>query len=145
MRVHDIMTRSVRAIPPDSTAGAAWDLMQREHVRHLVVVRGKQIAGVISERDLGGVHGDAVRSGKRVEELMTRDVTTVGADDTVRRAANLLRGNEIGSLPVVDGDGVLVGIVTTTDFLDMIGRGMEEPPRESDRQTMRDKRAPGYR
>jgi CBS domain-containing protein len=145
MRVHEIMTRSVRTIGPDESAGVAWDRMRQDRVHHLVVVRGTRIAGVISDRDLGGEQGAPVRADKRVEELMTRDVKTVGADETVRRAANLLRGNEVGSLPVVDDKDALVGIVTATDFLDMIGRGMEEPPRESDRKTMRDGRALGYR
>jgi len=45
---------------------------------------------------------------------------------TLRQAANLLRGRTIGCLPVVEG-GELVGILTTTDLLELIGRGAEKP------------------
>ena len=135
MRVHEIMTRSVRSIAPGTEAESAWQLMRKEHVHHLIVMNGNRVLGVLSEVDVGGERGAVVRAGKQVDELMTRDVVTVSPDDTVRRAANLLRGNGVGSLPVVEGSK-LVGMVTTTDMLDMIGRGMEQVPRESERWTM---------
>ncbi|HTJ46787.1 MAG TPA: CBS domain-containing protein [Kofleriaceae bacterium] len=139
MRVHEIMTKQVRAIAPDADAEAAHQLMHQDHIHHLVITEGSRIVGVISERDLGGAHGASVRQGKHVRDLMTREPMTIEQDETVRRAANVLRGNEIGCLPVVDGKGHVVGMLTATDFLDMIGRGMEEPPRENDRKTMRDR------
>ena len=54
---------------------------------------------------------------------------------TVREAANLLRGRSIGCLPVFDGDQ-LAGIVTTSDLLELIGRGVERPVAESTRWTL---------
>lgn len=139
MRVHEIMTKAVRAVAPDLEAEVAWHQMEQEHIHHLVVMQGRRVIGVISNRDLGGDQGELVRAGKHVRELMSPDPVTIEADDTVRRAANLLRGNGIGCLPVVDGGGQVVGVLTPTDFLDMIGRGMEEPPRETDRKTLRDR------
>jgi CBS domain-containing protein len=142
MRVHEIMTSPARTIAPDAAADAAWGEMQQEHIHHLVVMDGHTVVGVISERDLGGGHGEVVRADRRVRDLMSDDPVTIDADETVRRAANVLRGNQIGCLPVVDDGGKVVGVLTATDFLDMIGRGMEEPPHESTRQSMRDKRMP---
>ena len=139
MRVHEIMTKAVRAVAPDLEAEVAWQQMQQEHIDHLVVMQGRRVIGVISNRDLGGAQGELVRAGKQVRELMSADPVTIEADETVRRAANVLRGNQIGCLPVLDGDRQVVGVLTPTDFLDMIGRGMEEPPRENDRKTMRDR------
>ena len=136
MRVHEIMTKHVRAVAPDLDADAALQLMHQEHVHHLVVIEGKRVAGVISERDLGGEKGALVRAGRKVSDLMSREVVTTSPDETVRHAANLLRGNEIGCLPILDERGALVGILTTTDILDMVGKGMESVPREGERWTM---------
>ena len=57
---------------------------------------------------------------------MTAPAVSATSDMTVRKAANLLRGRSIGCLPVME-DGDLVGIVTTTDLLERIGRGAEHP------------------
>ncbi len=57
---------------------------------------------------------------------MTAPAISAAPDMTIRKAANLLRGRSIGCLPVMDG-GHLVGIVTTSDLLERIGRGVERP------------------
>ncbi len=57
-----------------------------------------------------------------VSEIMTKDPITVSADDQVRVAARLLRGNKIGGLPVIDGDR-LVGIVTESDIIALLETG----------------------
>jgi acetoin utilization protein AcuB len=57
---------------------------------------------------------------------MSAPAVSATSDMTVRKAANLLRGRSIGCLPVME-DGDLVGIVTTTDLLERIGRGVERP------------------
>jgi CBS domain-containing protein len=58
-----------------------------------------------------------------VASLMTRRIATAPPSLTVRKAANLLRGSAVGALPVVDR-GRLVGIVTVSDLLDQLGRGV---------------------
>jgi ribosome-associated translation inhibitor RaiA len=106
MRLRDIMTVGIRTIGPDETASAARTKMKRHRIRHLVVVDGGRVIGIVSERDLG-------RGGSRVREVMTADVVSATPDTTLRQAANLMRGRSIGSLLVVD-DGELVGLVTPT-------------------------------
>jgi CBS domain-containing protein len=142
MRVWEIMTKAVREVAPDLDAEEAFERMAAERIHHLVVIDRREIVGVVSQRDLGGPRGEAVRAGRTVGELMSDHVVTIEADESVRRAANLMRGHEIGSLPVL-ADGRIVGIVTVSDILDMIGRGMESPPRESDRQPLRAARHAG--
>ena len=64
-----------------------------------------------------------------VEEVCTDDVTTVSADSTIGRAINLMRENGISRLPVVNGDGLLDGMLTVYDLSDMIIRDMDKPTR----------------
>lgn len=125
MRVRDVMTERVKTIPAAATADDAWTLMRSHRIHHLVVLEGREIVGVISDRDLGGRRGAAVRSHRMVSELMTEHVVTADPELTVRKAANLLRGRSIGCLVVATPAGTLLGVVTTADLLDVIGRGMD--------------------
>ena len=67
---------------------------------------------------------------------MSAQVVSVTADATIRQAANLMRGRGIGCLAVV-ADEKPVGIVTITDLLELIGRGVERPIERSTRWTLR--------
>lgn len=136
MRIKDIMTKTVWSIAPDASAEVAWHQMQKRRIRHLVVIESSRVVGIISERDLGGSRGERVRQDRSVAELMTPHVVVAAPATTIKQAANLLRGRVIGCLPVIDGK-TLVGIVTTTDLLDLIGRGAERPLLETRRWTMK--------
>ena len=130
MRVSEFMNRDVETIEERVPASDAAERMRAARIRHLVVVRGREIRGVLSDRDVAGA-GDGPVGG-----LMVEDPVTAAPDDTLRRAANLLRGNRVGCLPVVDGKGKVVGIVTTTDILDLVGRGAERTVAESTRRSL---------
>lgn len=136
MRLDEIMSRRVVAVGPDEPAGAAWLRMQRERIRHLVVMDGPRLVGVLSERDLGGRGGADLRRGRTVRELMAPRVATASPGTTLRQAANLMRGRLIGCLPVLQGDRV-VGIVTATDVLEELGRGSTRPAVRAKRRAMR--------
>jgi acetoin utilization protein AcuB len=122
MHVKEIMTKQVETTTPSAAASAAWEVMQSRRIHHLVVVRNGEPCGVLSAHDLGGRNGASVRAEKSVEQLMSPMAITVRPSATVREAANLMRGRGLGCLPVVDGRRV-VGIVTTSDLLEFIGRG----------------------
>ena len=131
MRVREVMTENVSTVPADTPAEQAWSLMKTERIHHLVVTDRRRIVGVLSDRD-GGGPATALRDGKTVEDVMTRHVVTIPDDATVRQAANMMRGRTIGCLPVVRGNK-LVGIVTTSDLLDVVGGGADRPARASRR------------
>ncbi len=132
MRIGDVMTARVETIAPTESAEDAWQRMRELGLRHLVVVEGKKIVGVLSDRDLR----DAERARKSASELMTPEPITTTPNATVREVANRLRGYVIGCLPVVD-DGRLVGIISTTDLLDLVGRGAERPVEQGKRWTLK--------
>jgi CBS domain-containing protein len=136
MRVRELMRAPVVTIGSDESADEALRRMRRHRIRHLVVTSDGELAGMISERDLGGPHGEATRRGRSVDDLMTARVVSARPTMTLRDAANLMRGHMIGSLPVVKGRE-LVGIVTATDVLDALGSGSTRPTRRPESRTLR--------
>lgn len=126
MRVNEIMSTSLATVATNTPAGVAWETMQSQRIHHLVVMDGKLIAGILSDRDAGGARGKAVRAGHSVAELMTSNVVTVPPNAPLKRAANLMRGRSIGCVLVLDKQRP-VGIVTTSDLLDLLGRGAVKP------------------
>ena len=121
MRVRDVMTPTVHTIGPSDSVGAAREMLDRYEIDQLVVVQNKNVVGIAADRDLQKYPDDA-----KVTSAMVRHVTTIGSDATLRKAAGLMTGHAIGSLPVVD-DGHLVGIVTTADLLRLISKGSTHP------------------
>jgi acetoin utilization protein AcuB len=128
--MQDIMSTPVETIAADATIADARGVMKRRRIRHLVVTDKGQLLGVLSSRDLAGEPSAA-----SVTEVMARDLATAGTRDSVRVAANRMRGRTVGCLPVIDG-GRVVGIVTTADLLELIGRGVERPIARSTRWTL---------
>jgi CBS domain-containing protein len=135
MRLQEIMTENPEAISPDTTVAQARAAMRTAGVHHLVVVEARSVKGVVSDRDIRNVNGD-----QPVSAVMSTKVATASPNMTVREAANILRGRSVGSLPILER-GRLVGIVTISDLLTLIGRGAERPIAESTRWTLR-KRGP---
>ena len=126
MRVNEIMSLQLKTVPVTESADAAWELMRGQGIHHLVVMQGSRVAGVFSARDAGGPKGAALRKDHQVGELMSGQVVTAEKDTPLKRVANLMRGHSIGSVVVVD-KGKPVGIVTTSDLLELLGRGATKP------------------
>ncbi len=122
MRMFEIMTKEVETVAPTAKVADAANRMRLNRIRHLVVKDGRAIVGVLSDRDVRG-RGEADPQ-RTVADVMTRSAVSIGPKDTVRTAANAMRGRTIGCLPVVER-GRLVGIVTVTDLLDLLGRGID--------------------
>jgi CBS domain-containing protein len=124
MRVQDVMTENVKTIAPTAAAEDAWNTMRVNRIHHLVVTTGRRVAGVLSDRDAGGRRGASIRTNSVVADLMTAPAVTVEPTMTVRQAANVMRGRSIGCLVVVKS-GHAIGIVTVSDLLELVGRGLD--------------------
>lgn len=126
MRVQDVMTRRVESVSAEESAEGALQQMRLKRIRHLVATRDGKVVGVVSSRDLESLGSLRLRQAQIVADVMSSPAVTAAPDMTLRQAANLLRGRTIGCLPVMD-EGKLVGILTLTDVLGLIGRGVERP------------------
>ncbi len=129
VRVTDLMTTAVMTATASEAIKEAHADMQIGVIRHLPVVddRGR-LVGVLSDRDVLRAVG-AKRNGK-VADIMTREVVTVRPDAPAHEAAALMIDLKIGSLPVVDDSGALVGVITQTDYLELARRALLGLPLE---------------
>lgn len=131
IRVVDIMTENVIVLRPEDTMDVVQDIFRKHNIHHLPVVERGRVIGMISHSDyLKLLHGftlfktkksdeynDAILRSLLVREVMTRQVATLGPDDTVELAAGFFRENLFHALPVVDEENMLIGIITTYDLL----------------------------
>ncbi len=130
MRVRDVMSAKVRTVTPEETAAGAREIFRRFDIDQLVVEHNGGIVGIVGDGDLRGAPDDA-----RVSGYMVRHVTTISPDATLRKAAGMMTGHAIGSLPVVE-DGELIGILTTADLLTLISKGSTHPAPRKERQVL---------
>ena len=118
------------------------DIMTLGHVRHMPVVQGGELVGVVSERDLLRAslsvlseHRDAERRMflhvVEISRVMSSPPVVIGPDATIREAALLMADRKIGCLPVVEG-GRLIGLVTETDVLRWVASAPAPPERHGD-------------
>ena len=116
--VREHMTPSPLVIGPTSSLSKAVKLMRDNHVRHLPVVHGGRVVGVLSQRDilimesLPGVNPTEVR----VEEAMVHEVFTVSPDAPLGEVIETMIDRKLGSTIVCEGERVL-GVFTTIDAL----------------------------
>lgn len=132
------MQTQVVRISSEERLSTVEDIMTLGGVRHMPVVRGGELVGVVSERDLlraslsnlnafGSEQRRAFLHAVEITRVMSEPPIVIGEEDTVEAAARVLGERKIGCLPVVDGDGKLVGLVTETDVLRYFA-GLEPEP-----------------
>jgi CBS domain-containing protein len=122
LQVQDLMTHHVLTLKPLDNLRHADALLRRGSVRHLPVVEGTRLVGLVTHRDLLA----AAARGREAPALwaldaMTRDVVTVRPDAPLSEALQLMLNNKFGCLPVVDAQGTLLGILTDSDLVRFCG------------------------
>lgn len=118
------------------TIDIASTIIALADIRHLPILdAGEKLAGVVTHRDLlakfgelEGRDGEAADGSQvRVEEIMTVNVATVGPEDPVLKAAEIMLERKYGCLPVVADDGKVLGIVTESDFVEIVAQDLSNP------------------
>ncbi len=105
---------------PRMSVEEAFGLMQRAKVRHLPVIRADEVVGVVSDRDLRPFLNRNWSICICVEDVMQKSVLSVPETMSMGDAAFLMAKNKVGSLLVLDDNGDLSGIFTTTDALNAL-------------------------
>jgi CBS domain-containing protein len=124
--VADIMTTQLHTLSPQDTLDKAAQLMADKRIRHIPILnQEQQLVGLISERDLLSAKQSSVIKDTceyppwtkvQINQIMTRNLTTVAPNASVKAAALYIQQHKFGCLPVVKKDA-LQGIITDTDFV----------------------------
>lgn len=117
MLVRELMSRNVVSARPTDTVATARNLLRAHQIHHLLVIDA-QVVGVVAMRDLAGRPDQTP-----VEQIMTREVATIDAGASLRKAASLMIRGTTGCLPVTE-EGHVVGIITTTDLMRVLNADM---------------------
>ncbi|UOK42706.1 MULTISPECIES: CBS domain-containing protein [Flavobacterium] len=128
VQVSTIMTQNVVKLNLTDDLTKAESLFKEHKIRHIPVVSGNKILGMLSYTDLLRIsYADAaddedeiidvtVYNMFSIEQVMSKKVITVTPETTIKETAEILANNEFHAVPVCEGD-LLVGIVTTTDLI----------------------------
>lgn len=126
-KVREIMQTKIVTVSVTERLSTVEDIMTLGRVRHMPVVHGGKLVGVLSQRDLLraslselGVSGTEARRAFlhaiEIAQVMSSPAITIDPDASIQLAARLMADHRIGCLPVVEGED-LVGLVTETDVL----------------------------
>ncbi|RMF99642.1 MAG: CBS domain-containing protein [Nitrospirae bacterium] len=130
MYVSEWMTKKVHAVSPDDSISEAAKITKEFGIKHLPVVKGDRVKGILSDRDIKEYVPSKATSldvyelhyllaKTKVKEVMKKDVYTTSPDTPVEEAALLMLEKNIGCLPVVD-KGHLVGIISDRDIFRIV-------------------------
>lgn len=120
-RIDSIMTLRPVTVAPDTDLYQAFATMRRCGFRHLPVINHGELVGILSDRDVwrGGKQKDGVLqvANVPVRDVMSNSVVTCTAAERIGDAADMMLHFKIDALPVVNSDGAVIGILTSSDLL----------------------------
>ncbi len=125
MKVSTTMTRNVVCVAPNDSLRDAYNIMSEWTIRHLPVLVGNVLVGILSDRDVL-LHAKRRSKGEievddaLVSEAMTTQPMTCSLSSDVASVAERMLENKIDSLPVTADDGTLIGLVTSSDLLQLL-------------------------
>jgi CBS domain-containing membrane protein len=126
--VADVMTTKIVTVSEQDLLESLEEQMRHLRLRHLPVVdRHSKLVGLVTHRDLMSAFASWLTDNEAaqnamikqlpVRRIMQHEVLTVQPEDLLVEAGKLLWESKIGCLPVIDGQGTLVGIITEADFI----------------------------
>ncbi|WP_028667395.1 CBS domain-containing protein [Runella zeae] len=125
--ISHIMTKNVHTVNVSDDLHEAIEIVKKNHIRHLPVLEGKEVVGIISRTDINRLTfsslfdnqegaDEAILEMLSIPQVMTQKPRTVDVSLSIREVAEILATEEYHALPVIE-NGELAGIVTTTDVI----------------------------
>lgn len=113
------MTRNIAVIDADSTIQKASMLLRKRNLHGLVIVKGKDVIGMLTDKDIISKVVAENKSARtvKVKDIMSPKIIVAKPTDNIDDVTRVLFANNISRLPVVDEKGSLVGIITVRDML----------------------------
>ena len=126
MKVIDLMTNDPLTVTTAETVGKADELMAENNIRQIPVVNGRELVGIVTDRDIRAFLSQALMGEPDTREralktavgdIMTTGPLSIAPDDDLKDAVEMLIEQKFGAIPVVDEAEGLVGIVSYVDVL----------------------------
>ena len=117
--ISTLMTENPVHLDPEARIEDAWKIMHTHRVRHVPVVKGDKLVGLVTQKDLLVNAQNRSLLTLPVAEIMVFRVSTITTDTTAEEAAKVMLNDKISCLPVVEDDKLVV-IITETDFLKLL-------------------------
>jgi CBS domain-containing protein len=117
MRLGDLVSNSPYVCGPETTIVEAAVAMEGSDIGSLAVVEGRDLVGLITERDIRRSVAEGIELAGTVSSIMSADPDTFDPDLDVWDAAAWIAESGYRHLPVVDDEGVLLGVVSVRDLL----------------------------
>jgi CBS domain-containing protein len=117
MLVKEIMTRQVITVEADASVFDACMIYKEKKVGCLVVIKGENCVGIVTERDLieRTICQQRNPEHTKVQEIMSQNIKVVSSLDTIEKTLETMKQHKIKKLPVISSEKV-VGIITVTDI-----------------------------
>lgn len=127
MLVKNWMSKEPITVDLNDSMQHAAKLLKENNIRGLPVTKNGKLVGIVTDRDLKRASASDANTLDihellfliekiKIKEVMTKDPITIPSDYTIEEAAEVLLDNKFSRAPVLDNDGVLVGIITQTDI-----------------------------
>jgi len=123
--IREYMTPAPHTIGADQTLTVASEVMQKYKIRHLPVLRGGHVVGIVSERDIALVSGlpSVDPAQVTVEDAMSEQVYSVGAGTPLDEVAATMAAHRYGAALIVGEREQVIGVFTTVDALHALADG----------------------
>ena len=131
MLVKGWMTSDVMTIDEDTSMMKASEIMKENNIRRLPVIHKGKLVGIVTDRDIKEASPSKATtldvhelyyllSELKVKDIMSRNVFTIGPEETVEKAAVKMLEHRISGLPVVNDKGKVIGVITQWDIFKVL-------------------------
>ena len=128
--IADVMSKSVISADATLTVNETAKMMEDAKVGAVIVMENNTPIGIVTDRDFAvKIAAHAYQITEPVKKIMSSPLFSIGSDETVRTAADLMHDRKIRKLPVID-DGKVVGIITSTDIVNLLAVCVEDDMRD---------------
>ncbi len=133
MFIYERMVKNPITISVSAIAKQAMDLMEKNKLQSLPVMEKGKLVGILTKEDIMGQFlcdnkGCRYKENTPIEDIMTKRVFTLKEDDYIEKAVALIKERRISTVPILDKNENLVGIITRTDLfnalLDALGKNV---------------------
>ena len=130
MSIADVMNKSVISVDSAMTVNETAKMMEDAKVGAVIIMENNTPVGIVTDRDFAvKIAAHAYQITTPIKQIMSSPLISINSDETIRTAADLMHARGIRKLPVIDDDKV-VGIITSTDIVNLLAVCVEEDMRD---------------